>query len=272
MQLRYNQLKPQLRINAYSRHLIDRNMLERGLDEGTIKAWFQPRIALSSGKIVAVEALARWDHPEYGFMLAGSFFEAIGHYNLQRTLVFKILSDALDAHLRWQRVGHILPVSINIPVPLLDDMDFLDELYRRVNASGIDVANVSIELIEDEAISDPVNYYQGTRRLRQQGFGLARDDFGCGYSSMYNLTSMPFTDLKIDRSFVSGVLQNDAQKIALISSVQLGKQLGLKVTAEGVETVRELEFLRQIGCDFAQGFLISAAVSAESLEMLLYTE
>jgi len=105
-----------------------------------------------------------------------------------------------------------------------------------------------------------------------KGFGLAQDDFGKGYNSMYTLISTPFTELKIDRAFVSGVVEDGVRAAALLSSVQLGRQLGLLITAEGVETTKELEFLRDIGCDFAQGFLISAAVNAHDFTDLLANE
>jgi EAL domain-containing protein (putative c-di-GMP-specific phosphodiesterase class I) len=109
----------------------------------------------------------------------------------------------------------------------------------------------------------------GASRLRLKGFGLSQDDFGKGYSSMYNLISMPFTELKIDRAFVTGATVDAARGTALTSAVQLGKQLGLTVTAEGVETLADLEFLRRIGCDCAQGFLISSALKSSDFALLL---
>lgn len=253
-------------------YVFDHCMIENGLKMGDIKAWFQPKIELGSGKIVGAEALTRWAHPEYGFMMAGSFLEAIRRYKLQKVLLFKMLDDALDAHLLWKQSGYTVPVSVNLPVPLLDEPLLPDELFQRVAARDVDPANVHFELLEDETISQPINYYMGTSRLRLKGFGLAQDDFGRGYSSMYSLISTPFTELKIDRSFVTGVADDDIRKTALITSVQLGRQLGLTVTAEGVENTRDLELLRRIGCDCAQGFLIAAAISAEDFGMLLISE
>ncbi len=164
----------------------------------------------------------------------------------------------MEAHLLWQRCGYQIPVSVNLPVSLLDDPQLPDELFRQVTARGVDTANVSFELLEDEAISHVVNYHTGSSRLRLKRFGLAQDDFGRGYSSMYRLISTPFTELKVDRSFVHGVADDDIRKTALNAVVQLGRQLGLTVTAEGVETMRDLQFLRHIGCDYAQGFNLSS--------------
>ena len=250
----------------------ERRAIENALQSRGIQAWFQPKIALGSGRIIGAEALARWDHPEYGFMLAGSFLDAIHHYGLQKPLLLRILEDAMEAHLLWQRCGYQIPVSVNLPVSLLDDPQLPDELFRQVTARGVDTANGSFELLEDEAISHVVNYHTGSSRLRLKRFGLAQDDFGRGYSSMYRLISTPFTELKVDRSFVHGVADDDIRKTALNAVVQLGRQLGLTVTAEGVETMRDLQFLRHIGCDYAQGFLISAAIGAERFGMLLASE
>lgn len=255
-----------------TQRIFDQHMVENGLKMGEIKAWFQPKIDLGNGKIVGAEALTRWDHPEYGFMMAGSFLDAIRRYTLQKTLLFRMLNDALDAHLLWQHSGYTVQVSVNLPVPLLNDPQLSEELFQQVAAREVEPKNVCFELLEDEAISQPVNYYMGTSRLRLKGFGLAQDDFGRDYSSMYSLISTPLTELKIDKSFVKGVADDEIRKTALITSVLLGKQLGLTVTAEGVETTRDLQFLRGIGCDCAQGFLISAAISAEDFGLLLISE
>ncbi|MBS1206119.1 MAG: hypothetical protein H6R25_3018 [Proteobacteria bacterium] len=258
--------------NMSTQRIFNHQMVENGLKMGEIKAWFQPKIDLASGKIVGAEALTRWDHPEYGFMMAGSFLDVIRRYALQKTLLFRMLNDALDAHLLWQRSGYTVQVSVNLPVPLLDDPQLSEDLFQQVGAHGVEPKNVCFELLEDEASLEPVNYYMSTSKLRLKGFSLAQDDFGRGYSSMYNLISTPFTELKIDMSLVKGVADDEIRKTALITSVQLGRQLGLTVTAEGVENTRDLQFLRHIGCDCAQGFLFSAAISAEEFGQLLISE
>lgn len=251
------------------KYIFDCRMIENSIKMGTIKAWFQPKIEISTEKIIGAEALARWDNPEHGFMLAGSFLDAIRHYKLQRMLLFRMLNDALDAHTLWQQSGHTVPVSINLPVPLFDNYHLPDELFNLVAARQINPENICFELLEDDIISQPINYYMGASRLRLKGFSLAQNDFGSGYSSMYRLISTPFTELKIDKSFVNGIADDYIRKTALFASVQLGRHLGLTVTAEGVETTRDLQYLRSIGCDCAQGFLISEAISAEDFRILL---
>src|SRR5690606_29281707 len=150
-------------------------------------------------------------------------------------LLRRILQDALHGHLHWARRGFRVPVSVNLPTHFLDDPDLPDELEEMVLTTGVPAPEVTFELLEDETPTLEGQYYMGASRLRLKGFGLAQDDFGRGYSSMYSLISTPFTELKIDRAFVSGAAGDEGQAAALRSSVHLGRQLGLQVTAEGVE-------------------------------------
>ncbi|WP_434643828.1 EAL domain-containing response regulator [Achromobacter piechaudii] len=252
--------------------LFDRATLEKAMSAGQIQAWFQPKKALATGNIVGAEALARWHHQEFGFMLPASFLGAVKHHGLDHALLIRMLDDSLSAYIEWRRLGTRMPVSVNLPTRLLDEPDLPDQLYNLVADRGVPFEDVTFELLEDETTSIPGHYYMGASRLRLKGFGLAQDDFGKGYNSMYTLISTPFTELKIDRAFVNGAAQDRVRAAALLSSVQLGRQLGLQVTAEGVECTKDLEFLREIGCDFAQGFLISAAVNAHDFTDLLADE
>ena len=272
-QLRQSRTEPRAPASlANTDVLFDRGTLEHALRQGQLRAWFQPKKALASGRIVSAEALVRWQHPEFGFMLPGSFLSAVRRHSLDRALLLRMLGDALEAYTRWRREGYRMPVSVNLPTQLLDDPDLPDELERIVLAADVAPQEISFELLEDETTTVQGQYYMGASRLRLKGFGLAQDDFGIGYSSMYSLICTPFTELKIDRAFVSGAAGDEGRAAALVSSAQLGRQLGLQITAEGVETGKDLEFLRRIGCDCAQGFLISAAVDADAFSNLLALE
>ena len=246
--------------------------LVQALQEKTIQAWFQPKKSLLTGHIVGVEALARWNDPQFGFMMPGSFMSAIRFHGLDHALLVRMMEDAMSAHLAWRSAGHVVPVSVNLPIPLLDDIGLPDELHGMAARCGIAAENITFELLEDQAVGILANYYMSASRLRLKGFGLAQDDYGRGYSSMYSLISTPFTELKIDRAFVAGAAGDEVRTAALTSSVQLGRQLGLTVTAEGVETTRDLELLRSIGCDCVQGYLLSAAVPAVEFALMLASE
>jgi len=252
--------------------LLDRQSVVAALRDGSIQAWFQPKKSLATGAIVGAEALVRWRHRGLGLMMPGSFLRTVRDYGLDLELLMRMLEDSLAASRAWRRLGHRIPVSVNLPVSLLDRPQLPDELYEQVTHSGIPAEDVTFELLEDDMTVTPGNYYMGASRLRLKGFGLSQDDFGKGYSSMYSLISTPFTELKIDRAFVHGAAGDEVRAAALVSAVQLGRQLGLQVTAEGVETLEDLQFLRRIGCDCVQGFLISAAVDLAAFNALLAHE
>ncbi len=253
-------------------HIFGKEVISRALNDMAIQAWFQPKKSLQTGHIVGVEALARWDHPEFGFMMPRSFLSTIQFHHLDHALLMRMMHDACLAHLAWRKLGYIVPISINLPIPLLNDISLPDELHDIAMRNGISTAQITFELLEDEKMDIPANYYMSVSRLRLKGFGLAQDDFGRGYSSMYGLISTPFTELKIDRAFVSGAANDEVRTAALALSVQLGRQLGLLVTAEGVESTQDLELLRRIGCDCAQGYLISAAVPEQEFSLMLAGE
>ena len=230
------------------------------LRDGDIQAWFQPKQSLACGAIVGAEALARWRHRDQGLLLPGAFLPAVRRHGLEHELLIRMLDDSLAAASAWRHAGLRIPVSINLPVRLLDRPRLPEELLQRVGARGLAAEDVTFELLEDDMTVAPGNYHMGASRLRLQGFGLAQDDFGKGYSSLYSLISTPFTELKIDRAFVHGAAEDPARAAVLRAAAQLGRQLGLRVTAEGVETEDDLRLLRRLGCDCAQGFLISPAV------------
>lgn len=248
---------------------IDRQSICKALDNGELQAWFQPKKALNSGRIVAAEALVRWNHPEHGTLLPGVFLPALIAFGLEEPLLWCVLKQAIAAQSTWREQGYDIPVSVNLPTHLLNSHDLPDRILAFVLAHQGLPARICFELMECSVPDDISNFYAGARRLRIKGFGLSQDDFGKGYSSYMNLVSAPFTELKIDRALVQGCNANAELAQALTSIVSLGRQLGLTVVAEGVETAQELALLRKIDCTQVQGFLISHAVSAEQFQHLL---
>lgn len=247
-------------------------MLDAALLTHQIEPWFQPKCSLRTGKIVGVEALARWRHPDVGLVSPGVFLPAITEHGKDHALLIHMLSGALQAYRRWATQGWRIPVSVNLPTHLLDDATLPDQLHAHVIACGVPAEDVTFELLESSQTVDPGLFFMGAGRLRLKGFGLAQDDFGIGYSSMHSLTAVPFTELKIDRAFISGAAVTDTLAAATITAIMLGKELGMKVTAEGVESAEDLEFLRNAGCDYVQGFLIARPAPESELTALLDRE
>jgi len=248
---------------------IDRQSICNTLDNGELQAWFQPNKALSNGRIVAAEALVRWNHPEHGTLLPGVFLPALIAFGLEEPLLWCVLKQAIAAQATWREQGYDIPVSVNLPTHLLNSHDLPDRILAFVLTHQGLPARICFELMECSVPDDISNFYAGACRLRIKGFGLSQDDFGKGYSSYMNLVSAPFTELKIDRALVQGCNANAELAQALTSIVSLGRQLGLTVVAEGVETAQELALLRKIDCTQVQGFLISHAVSADQFQHLL---
>ena len=248
---------------------IERQAILEALDNGELQAWFQPKKALANARIVAAEALVRWIHPEYGVLLPGAFLPALKAYSLEERLLWRVLEQAIAAQARWRVQGYDIPVSINLPTHLLNSYDLADRILAFVLEHQGIPGRICFELMECSVPQDISNFYAGACRLRIKGFGLSQDDFGKGYSSYMNLVSAPFTEVKIDRALVQGCNANEELAQALTSIVSLGRQLGLIVVAEGVETAQELALLRKIDCTQVQGFLISHAVSSDQFQQLL---
>ncbi|MDF9620564.1 EAL domain-containing protein [Pseudomonas entomophila] len=248
---------------------INRQNILQALDNGELQAWFQPKKALNNGRIVAAEALVRWVHPEYGTLLPGAFLPELIACGLEEQLLWRVLEQAIAAQIIWRQQGYDIPVSINLPTHLLNCHDLPDRILAFVLAHQGLPARICFELMECSLPDDISNFYAGACRLRIKGFNLSQDDFGKGYSSYMNLVSAPFTELKIDRTLVQGCNANEELAQALTSIVSLGRQLGLTVVAEGVETAQELALLRKIDCTQVQGFLISHAVTSDQFQQLL---
>lgn len=248
---------------------IDNQAILNALDNGELQAWFQPKKALANGRIVAAEALVRWIHPKHGVLLPGIFLPALKAFELEERLLWRVLEQAIIAQAQWRQQGYDIPVSINLPTHLLNSYDLPDRIFEFVVKHQGDPGKICFELMECSLPQDMSNFYAGACRLRIKGFGLSQDDFGKGYSSYMNLVSTPFTELKLDRALVQGCNDNEELAQALTSIVALGRQLGLTVVAEGVETAQELALLCRINCTQAQGFLISQAVSSDQFQHLL---
>lgn len=243
--------------------------LHRAIDRDEIAILFQPQVTLASGAVTGVEALARWDHPTLGTLGAETLFAAADRADLGAALSEHILIRSLDAVSRWPAALSALRVSVNVTAADVARPDFVRRFVEHVAESGVVQRRVTAEITETGLIGDLDVAAVALGALREHGVRVAIDDFGTGYSSFAYLARFPVNRIKIDRSLVraiSSVKNGDAIISAIIG---MAHALGIKVTAEGVETAAHARQLGELGCDEAQGFWFSRPLTAQALENAL---
>jgi EAL domain-containing protein (putative c-di-GMP-specific phosphodiesterase class I) len=242
--------------------------LRAAIEDRQIVAFYQPKVTLSEKNewvVESVEALARWVCPRRGLVSPVEFIPVAEETGLIKDLTAVIVDDALRTIAEVRRHGYNLRMSVNLSPLLLDDPTCPDRLGAMVREHEVNAQSLVVEITESAAMSDPVLAIASLTQFRRQGMGLSIDDFGTGYSSLVQLHQMPFSELKVDRSFVSEVDRSEDARIIVRSIVELAHGLDLTVCAEGVETKETMAFLTAIGCDQAQGFLVAKPMSAGDL-------
>lgn len=242
---------------------LTRAMLVRAMTTGHIDVAFQPKVNCSTSSLIGFEALARWTHPKYGPIPPDRFIGLAERTGLCAQLTTIIFDLALDWFGRLDRPD--LSLALNLSATLLDDVELADRLAGMCEARGIDVGQVILEVTESSRIYDQTAALDLLVRLRLKGFQLSIDDFGVGYSSLSQLARIPFSELKIDRSFVTNTASSPESRNIVRAIVALGHNLGLTTVAEGVEDLVSFGFLRDVGCDHVQGFLIGRPMRSEAV-------
>lgn len=239
-------------------------VFQHAIDAGHISVAFQPKVDCQTSRVEGYEALARWCDPERGDIGPADFVPIA-----ERTGVVSLLTDAVaDAALGWLSSQPFVGerhVSINVSAAELSDASVDRRLLRACERYGVQPDAVVIELTETSAMDDPVVSLELLTRLRIEGFRVSLDDFGTGYSSMLQLARMPFSEVKVDRSFVMNAASNDESVIVVRSIVDLAHALGMQCTAEGVQDAATLDLLRALGCDHAQGYHIAQPMLAHEI-------
>ncbi len=245
--------------------------LRRAITGGQLVLRYQPKVATATGALHSVEALVRWQHPTRGLLGPGAFIPIAETTAVIHPLTAEILRQALLQVRTWRERGWTIPVAVNISARSLLDPTFPEQVQRQLDAAGVPADLLSLELTESAIMSDPEHALTVLRALDAMGICLSIDDFGTGYSSMAYLKNLPVRELKIDRSFVSGMATDDSDTVLVQSAVDLGHNLGMHVVAEGVEDATAQAVLAGMGCDLVQGFHIRRPVSAGDLEPWLTT-
>ena len=217
---------------------------------------YQPKVRARDGHLTHVEALVRWDDPELGLVDPSRFVALAEEHGLIDELTQWGMRTALRQWVKWSSEGIDLAIAFNISALSLERLDFPDLVERMCRCLKVPADRLVLELTEG-ATQPLIKLMDTLTRFRIKGIGLAIDDFGTGYSSMMQLRQLPFTEVKIDRQFVSEATRSPDAGLIVKTIVDLAHGLGLEATAEGVETADQLHLVRELGCDFAQGYLIS---------------
>lgn len=232
-----------------------------GIRDEQFEPFYQPKIELASGRVVGAEALARWRHPELGLIPPHAFIDQLERSDMIDMLTFRILTQSASACRRWRDDGLDLSVSVNLSLASLSNTTLADRIRTAVRQGKLEPRHMILEITETTAISSVAPALENLARLRVHGFGLSIDDFGTGYAGMQQLGCVAFTELKIDRGFVSDMLEKREALAIVESSIDVARRLGISCVAEGVETRSQLTALKNAGCGLAQGFLIARPVA-----------
>ena len=240
--------------------------LRQAVQRGEFALVYQPVVSLVDGRVVAVEALIRWHHPERGIIFPGEFIPAAEDTALMVPIGDWVIKAATAQLARWWRAGRLWRVAINISAVQLQDALFTSQLSAALDRTGVPAELLELELTESAALKDPEAAQATVAECRRIGMRVALDDFGTHYASLAHLKTLPVDIIKIDRSFVRG-LPEDANDGAIVRSVlALGTNFGCEIVAEGVETQEQADWLRDNGCAIGQGFLLARPMTAQALD------
>ncbi len=243
--------------------------LGAAIENGELTLHYQPKVDMGSGRILSVEALLRWNHPKHGQVSPGWFMPMAEQTDLMRDLTDYVLKLALEQCAAWHRKGIMVGVAVNASARNLHDVRFPNRIASFLKERGLEAGWLELEITENTIMEDPRRSAAILAQLRTLGCQISIDDFGTGYSSLANLRDLTIDRIKIDRSFVVGLTEGSADLTIVRSVVELGRNLGLSVVAEGVETDEVLAIVRDLGVDEFQGYLASRPMSPEELEPVL---
>jgi diguanylate cyclase (GGDEF)-like protein len=243
--------------------------LRHAIEQGKLLLHYQPKVDLRSGRIVGAEALVRWEHPTLGLLMPDDFIPLAEHTGLIRPLGLWVVEAALRQCKAWQRVGTRLKLAVNLSMRNLHDPQLPETFERLLKRHNLAAGCLQVEITESALMADPDHSTRVLTALDSMGIRLAVDDYGTGYSSLAYLRRLPVEELKIDKSFVSDMTTEENSAVIVRSTIELGHNLGLVVTAEGVENRATAEMLSAERCDLAQGYFFSQPLNVRDLNQLL---
>ncbi len=248
------------------------NDLRRALERNEFRVYYQPVVALDTGRIVDMEALVRWEHPEQGLVPPSEFVPLAEEIGLIVAIGRLVLREACRQTRAWQERYPSAPpllVGVNLSARQLRHSELIEDVEGALRESGLEPRWLTLEITEGSVVGEGERHIGVLRAIREQGVRFALDDFGTEYSSLSYLKRLPVGMLKIDRSFVERIGEDEEDGVLVAGIVGVAKGLGLRVVAEGVETFEQLERVKALGCDLAQGYYFSAPLPTKMVEELL---
>jgi diguanylate cyclase (GGDEF)-like protein len=227
------------------------------IEDGQFRMYYQPKIRLSDGRVAGAEALIRWHHPTLGRLAPADFVPMVEKTVLLQPMTHWALNDVLRTWRTWSEAGVEIPVAVNVSPRTLLDQDFPDVVEQLLERWGVSSRFLRLELTENFLVADSARAGSVLHRLAGIGVGLSIDDFGTGFSSLSYLKRLPIEEIKIDRSFVSNMMDRVEDFTIVRATIELGRNLGLRVVAEGVQDRETFDRLGDFGCDEAQGYYIA---------------
>ncbi|MGI9280340.1 MAG: GGDEF/EAL domain-containing response regulator [Endozoicomonas sp.] len=240
--------------------------LEEAIENDQFELYHQPKVMVHSGRLVATEALCRWHHPSIGLISPAHFIPLMESTGLITKLTYKLFDQAIEQIKYWQNEGRAISVAVNLSAIVLSDTSLPDQLFEKIRANGLAPELLILEITESSLIQNAAKALESLARLKMKGFSLSIDDFGTGYSSMQQLNRIPFSELKIDRSFVKGACSDKTRKAIIEANIGLAHTLKMSTVAEGVETIGEWQLLDNLNCDMAQGYFIAKPMPVSELK------
>jgi diguanylate cyclase (GGDEF)-like protein len=243
--------------------------LRRAIEQGELAVHYQPKADTHTGRIIGMEALVRWNHPRRGAIQPEEIIRVAEQTGLIRPLTLFVLAQALRQCRSWRRAGFSYDVAVNLSLRNILDAELPNDVLRLLDDVGLPSSALTFEITESSIMADPLRTEAVVSRLRSMGVAMAIDDFGTGYSSFSHLRRLPVDEIKIDRTFVQHMAVDESDFTIVRTIIDLGRNLGIRVVAEGVEDIDTWTKLASVGCDVIQGFVLSTPLGALELDRWL---
>ncbi|CAN5509081.1 EAL domain-containing protein [soil metagenome] len=243
--------------------------LREAVNQSSLELVYQPKIDLRTTRIVGVEALVRWPHPELGVLRPQAFMSLVRRHGLMRSITDLVLDKALDDAVRWVSQGAPMPVAVNMFAPFLRDAQLPDALRSALDQRNLPPDMLTVEVTEDLVLDDVPRVTAVLHRLREHGIRVAIDDFGSGFSALAYLRDLSIDEIKLDRQFIASVTDEARGAVVVRAVIDLIHDLGLTVVAEGIEDAGTADWLREHGCDIGQGYYFGKPMAASAIAGLI---